>query len=138
MNTPVRRVRHRRARAGATQLLCVVTGIGLGLTLPRIDGGPRAPARQVTELLFATAVGLVAAVALVFSLLFLVVQWVATTFTPPPDPVPGRPDRVADLRHRRRPGRVLHHRRLHHRPRQRHLARRPGRRDAARARDARG
>ena len=60
MNTPVRRVRHRRARAGATQLLCVATGIGLGLTLPRIDGGPRAPARQVTELLFAIAVGLVA------------------------------------------------------------------------------
>lgn len=82
MNTSVRRVRHRRVRAGATQLLCVVIGIGSGLTLPRIDGGPRAPARQVTELLFATAVGLVAAVALVFSLLFLVVQWVATTFTP--------------------------------------------------------
>ena len=82
MNISVRPVRHRRVRAGATQLLCVVTGIGLGLSLPRIDGGPRAPARQVTELLFGTAVGLVAAVALVFSLLFLVVQWVATTFTP--------------------------------------------------------
>ncbi|GAA3151310.1 hypothetical protein GCM10020255_030330 [Rhodococcus baikonurensis] len=40
------------------------------------------PARQVSEMLVALGLGLLGVVAVIFSLLFLVVQWAATTFTP--------------------------------------------------------
>jgi uncharacterized membrane protein len=40
------------------------------------------PARQVTDMLLALGFGLLGAIAVIFSLLFLVVQWAHTTFTP--------------------------------------------------------
>lgn len=85
MTTPVGHAflrRRRRLRAGLTQLVFVLVGLGLGLTVPDITRGPQVSARQVTDMLLATGLGLVGAVALIFSLLFLVVQWAATTFTP--------------------------------------------------------
>ncbi|MFE3445782.1 DUF2254 family protein [Nocardia sp. NPDC059180] len=72
----------RSLRAANAQLLCAAAGVGLGIAMPRIPGGPRAPAPQVVDLLFTAGLGLLGAVALIFSLLFLVLQWVATTFTP--------------------------------------------------------
>ncbi|WP_406194410.1 DUF2254 domain-containing protein [Kitasatospora sp. NBC_01560] len=74
--------RRRRARADAGQLLAALAGLGLGVTLPRISGGPMTPAGPVTEIVLSLGIGLLGAIALIFSLLFLVVQWAATTFTP--------------------------------------------------------
>ncbi|MFE2724774.1 DUF2254 family protein [Kitasatospora sp. NPDC059327] len=74
--------RRRRVRAGGSQLLGLLAGLALGIVLPRITGGPMVPAGPVTELVLALGLGLLGAIALIFSLLFLVVQWAATTFTP--------------------------------------------------------
>nr|WP_228537718.1 DUF2254 family protein [Nocardia sp. XZ_19_231] len=60
----------------------MLVGLGMGLVVPRIDTGPRAPSAQVAGALLSIGIGLLGTVALIFSLLFLVVQWVATTFTP--------------------------------------------------------
>ena len=75
-------VPRRRVRAGLTQILCVVVGLAAGLAMPYIRSGPMIPARQVSEMLVALGLGLLGVVAVIFSLLFLVVQWAATTFTP--------------------------------------------------------
>ncbi|MEU4709553.1 DUF2254 family protein [Nocardia salmonicida] len=75
-------VRTRRLRAGLSQLAFMLVGLGIGLVVPRIDSGPRAPSAQVAGALLSIGIGLLGAVALIFSMLFLVVQWVATTFTP--------------------------------------------------------
>ena len=107
----------RRLRAGLVQLLCALAGLGLGLLLPRITldvhggqhpgdgragrGGLRRPGAGDRHLLAAVpgrAVGLHQPVA-------------------PAEPVPRRPDRVADIRLCRRGVRVLgHHRPGHRRP----------------------
>ena len=75
-------VPQRRVRAGLTQILCVVVGLAAGLGMPYVRSGPMIPARQVSEMLVALGLGLLGVVAVIFSLLFLVVQWAATTFTP--------------------------------------------------------
>ncbi|MFC9660036.1 DUF2254 family protein [Nocardia sp. NPDC127606] len=72
----------RRVRAGLAQLVFVAVGLGAGLVVPRIAWGPRVSSAQVIDTLLAIGLGLLGAVAVIFSLLFLVVQWVATTFTP--------------------------------------------------------
>ncbi|MFC9243109.1 DUF2254 family protein [Streptomyces sp. NPDC057136] len=74
--------RRRRLRAGLTQLLFVLVGLGLGLAVPGITRGPETPARPVVDMLLATGLGVLGGIAVIFSLLFLVVQWAATTFTP--------------------------------------------------------
>ncbi|MEV0712185.1 DUF2254 family protein [Nocardia aurea] len=81
MPTRVIRAR-RRLRAGVTQLVFVLAGLGAGASVPRIGRGPRAPSAQVIDTLLAIGLGLLGAVALIFSVLFLVVQWVSTTFSP--------------------------------------------------------
>ncbi|MET7482909.1 DUF2254 family protein [Streptomyces sp. NPDC005538] len=85
MRPPVRHGiprRRRRLRAGLVQLLCVLAGFGLGLAVPRIGRGPGVPARQVADMLLAVALGVLGTTTVIFSLLFLVVQSAATTFTP--------------------------------------------------------
>ncbi|MEU6274657.1 DUF2254 family protein [Streptomyces populi] len=74
--------RRRRLRAGLLQLVSVGVGLGLGLTVPEIGRGPLLPSRQVAELLLATGFGVLGGATVIFSVLFLVVQWAATTFTP--------------------------------------------------------
>lgn len=74
--------RRRRLRAGFTQLVFVLVGVGSGLAVPRIDVGAQVPARQVADMLLAVGLGLFGVVVFIFSLLFLVVQWAATTYTP--------------------------------------------------------
>ncbi|MEV4615901.1 DUF2254 family protein [Kitasatospora sp. NPDC049258] len=74
--------RRRRLRAGLAQLLGALVGFGLGLVVPRATAGPQVPARQTAELLLGLGLGVLGAVTVVFSLLFLVLQWAATTFTP--------------------------------------------------------
>ncbi|MFE5479250.1 DUF2254 family protein [Nocardia sp. NPDC056541] len=79
---PARTARPRRLRAGLAQLVFMLAGLGAGLAAPRIAWGPRAPSAPVTDALLSIGIGLLGAVALIFSLLFLVVQWVMSTFTP--------------------------------------------------------
>jgi uncharacterized membrane protein len=82
-NWPSRRVRaQRRWTAGLLQLLCVAIGVGLGVLLPRIGGGPMVTTSRAVEVLGAFGFGVVGLVSIIFSLLFLVVQSSNTTFTP--------------------------------------------------------
>jgi uncharacterized membrane protein len=84
---PVRRLgrtlrRHRRLRIGFTQLVYVVAGFALGLAIPHVPIGFTVPRVETTQMLFAVGAGILTFIGVVFSLLFLVVQFGATTFTP--------------------------------------------------------
>ena len=72
----------RRFRAGLVQLLCVLAGLGLGLLLPRITTGPSVASTRVTEALVAVGFGTLGLVSIIFSLLFLVVQWAFASLSP--------------------------------------------------------
>jgi uncharacterized membrane protein len=74
--------RHRRLRIGLTQLAYVAAGVALGLVLPRIPVGFTVPRAETTQMLFAVGAGLLSFLAIVFSLMFLVVQFGSTTYTP--------------------------------------------------------
>jgi uncharacterized membrane protein len=72
----------RRFRAGLVQLLCVLAGLGLGLLLPRITTGPSVASTRVTDALVAVGFGTLGLVSIIFSLLFLVVQWAFGSLSP--------------------------------------------------------
>jgi uncharacterized membrane protein len=72
----------RRLRAGLLQLLCVAGGLGLGLLLPRITTEPSVASTRVTESLVAVGFGILGLVSIIFSLLFLVVQWAFGSLSP--------------------------------------------------------
>lgn len=72
----------RRLRAGLVQLLCALTGLGLGLLLPRITFDATVASTRVTEALVAVGFGVLGLVTVIFSLLFLVVQWAFTSLSP--------------------------------------------------------
>lgn len=75
-------LRRRRWRAGFAQLVMMLAGLAAGLAIPLVQRGPVVPARQVSDMLVAIGLGLLGTIAVIFSLLFLVVQWASTTFTP--------------------------------------------------------
>jgi uncharacterized membrane protein len=72
----------RRMRAGLVQLLCVVAGLGLGLLLPRITTEASVASTRVTETLVGVGFGVLGLVSLIFTLLFLVVQWAFGSLSP--------------------------------------------------------
>jgi uncharacterized membrane protein len=72
----------RRLRAGLVQLLCMVAGLGLGLLLPRITVAPTVASSRVTEALVGVGFGVLGLVSIIFSLLFLVVQWAFSSLSP--------------------------------------------------------
>ena len=72
----------RRLRAGLVQLLCVLAGLGLGLLLPRISTGSSVASIRVTEVLVTIGFGTLGLVSVIFSLLFLVVQWAFGSLSP--------------------------------------------------------
>ena len=72
----------RRLRAGLVQLLCALAGFGLGLLLPRITLDSTVASTRVTETLVAVGFGVLGLVTIIFSLLFLVVQWAFTSLSP--------------------------------------------------------
>jgi uncharacterized membrane protein len=74
--------RRRRLQASLVQLVYVVAFFGLALLLVRIGGGPTIPATTAVPMLFALAGGLVGFIGVVYSLLFLVVQWASSTYSP--------------------------------------------------------
>jgi uncharacterized membrane protein len=84
---PVRKLgrglrRRRRLRIGITQLFYVIVGVALGLLIPRISIWFTVPAVETGQMLLAVGAGLLTFIGVVFSLLFLVVQFGTTTFTP--------------------------------------------------------
>ena len=74
--------RRRRLRVGIVQLVCVAAAVVLGLVVPRISLGASVPANRTTEMLVAVGAGFVPFIGIVYSMLFLVVQFGATTYTP--------------------------------------------------------
>ncbi len=74
--------RRRGLRVGIVQLIFVAIAIALGVLLPRLQVGFTIPSSRAVEILISVAAGTVAFIGIVFSLLFVVVQFSATTFTP--------------------------------------------------------
>ena len=72
----------RRLRAGLVQLLYALAGLGLGLLLPRITTGATVASTRVTDTLIAAGFGVLGLVTVIFSLLFLVVQWAFSSLSP--------------------------------------------------------
>jgi uncharacterized membrane protein len=72
----------RRFRAGLVQLVSVLAGLGLGLLLPQISTGPSGASTRVTEALVTIGFGTLGLVSVIFSLLFLVVQWAFGSLSP--------------------------------------------------------
>jgi uncharacterized membrane protein len=72
----------RRLRAGLVQLLFTVAGLGLGLLLPRVTVAPTVASSRVTETLIGVGFGVLGLVSIIFSLLFLVVQWAFSSLSP--------------------------------------------------------
>ncbi|MCX5390550.1 DUF2254 family protein [Streptomyces sp. NBC_00094] len=75
--------RPRRAlRLGAAQLVCLVAGLVAGVLMPTVELHPLTESGPVVTLLFTIGFGVISLITIIYSLLFLVVQWAATTFTP--------------------------------------------------------
>ncbi|MEY9848663.1 cytochrome c553 [Streptacidiphilus sp. BW17] len=72
----------RRLRAGLDQGTTLILGVLLGLTLPRVEGRPRVSASRTVEVLGVVGIAVLSVSSVFFSLLFLVVQWVAANFSP--------------------------------------------------------
>ena len=72
----------RQLRAGLVQLLFAVAGLGLGLLLPRITAAPTVASTRVIETLIGVGFGVLGLVSIIFSLLFLVVQWAFSSLSP--------------------------------------------------------
>ena len=73
--------RRQRLRAGLTQLLFVGAGLVAGIYVPKITAGPTVSAGRIVELLFTAGVTVISLITVIYSLLFLVVQWVSGTFS---------------------------------------------------------
>lgn len=83
-NRPVLRAlrRRRRLRMGLIQLFYISGGLALGLALSSYEGGPTVTSHGLLTLLTGVGAGLIALIALIYSLLFLVMQFSWTTLTP--------------------------------------------------------
>lgn len=69
-------------RRDLAQLVCAVGGLALGVALPRFSLGPEVDAGPVVTLLFTLGFGVISLVSIIYSMLFLVIQFSASTFTP--------------------------------------------------------
>ena len=73
--------RKRRLRAGTVQLLGAAAAVGLAFLAPQVHIGFDIPTTRAIEMLIAVGAGTVTFIGIVFSLLFLVVQFASTTFS---------------------------------------------------------
>ena len=73
---------NRRVRTGIVQAGYILGAVGLGILAPRLSVGATVDSRRVTELLIAVGAAFVPFMGIIYSLLFLVVQFGSTTFTP--------------------------------------------------------
>jgi uncharacterized membrane protein len=74
--------RRRRLRTALVQAIYILSAVGLGLLVPHISVGATVESRRVTEMLVAVGAAFVPFIAIIYSLLFLVVQFSSTEFTP--------------------------------------------------------
>lgn len=72
----------RAMRRDLAQLFCAVVGVALGILLPTLSLGPQVDAGPVVTLLFTLGFGVISLVSIIYSMLFLVIQFSASTFTP--------------------------------------------------------
>ncbi|MEU7601199.1 DUF2254 family protein [Streptomyces sp. NPDC040724] len=72
----------RAMRRDLTQLICALGGLALGLVAPMADVKPLVEAARVATMLFTVGFGVISLVSIIYSMLFLVVQFSASTFTP--------------------------------------------------------
>jgi uncharacterized membrane protein len=72
----------RRLRSGITQGAGLLLGLVLGLVLPRIEGGPRVSGSRTVDVLGVVGIAVLGVTSVIFSLLFLVSQWVAGNYSP--------------------------------------------------------
>src|SRR6202046_5120875 len=72
----------RRLRAGLVQVLCALGGLVLGLALPRLSFESTVVSTRVTEALITVGFAVLGLVSVIFSLLFLVVQWAFGSLSP--------------------------------------------------------
>ncbi|MCJ0874548.1 DUF2254 family protein [Streptomyces sp. AP-93] len=72
----------RAMRRDLSQLVCAVGGLVLGVLVPRLSLGPELDAGPVVTLLFTLGFGVISLVSIIYSMLFLVLQFSASTFTP--------------------------------------------------------
>jgi uncharacterized membrane protein len=73
--------RRRRLRAGLSQLLFVAAGLVAGIFVPKITVSPLVSSGKIVDLLFTAGVTVISLVTVIYSLLFLVVQWVSGAFS---------------------------------------------------------
>src|SRR5271169_265705 len=73
--------RNHRLRAGLVQLLFVGIGLVAGIFVPKITVSPLVSSGKIVDLLFTAGVTVISLVTVIYSLLFLVVQWVSGTFS---------------------------------------------------------
>ena len=69
-------------RANLVQLLCALTGLGLGLVLPLITTDISLASTRVTQALVGAGFGVLGLVTLIYTLLFLVAQWAFASLSP--------------------------------------------------------
>ena len=74
--------RRRSLRAGLVHLLYVCVAIAAGLVVPRLDVGAQIHSSDAVALMAGVAAGLLALTGIVFALMFLVVQFAATSQSP--------------------------------------------------------
>ena len=75
------RVRRLR-RAGSVQVFWAVGGVGLALAVAAVRSGPTIPAGTAVNALTTIGFGVLGLISILFSLLFLVVQWVFSELSP--------------------------------------------------------
>jgi uncharacterized membrane protein len=73
--------RHRRLRVGLSQLLFVIAGLVLGIFVPKLTVPPTVSSGRIVDLLFTAGVTVISLITVIYSLLFVVVQWVGSTFS---------------------------------------------------------
>ena len=74
--------RRPRLRGGLIQLSYLAGGAAAGVVAAEIRAGPKVDAGEMVGLLFAVGGGIISLVAVVFSLLFLTIQFASTTLSP--------------------------------------------------------
>ncbi|MGD0701071.1 MAG: DUF2254 family protein [Trebonia sp.] len=73
--------RRHRLRAGLTQLLFLAAGLAGGIFAPKITVSPMVPSGKIGDMLFTAGATVISLVTVIYSLLFLVVQWVSGAFS---------------------------------------------------------
>jgi uncharacterized membrane protein len=73
--------RRHRLRAGLSQLLFIVAGLVAGIFVPKITVPPLVTSGKIVDLLFTAGVTVISLVTVIYSLLFVVVQWVSGAFS---------------------------------------------------------